>query len=1113
MKYQNKQFTFSPTDLSAFINCKALTFYNKEAALGNRNRPVYASRVTNLLIERGNAFEKTYLEKLVSQGKSIMTIQPEIPEAYEDTVKGMKAGYDIIYQARLKMDNWKGWGDFLIKVDGVSELGNWSYEVADTKLATQTKAATILQITLYSEMIKTIQGVMPEFMHVITPDGENKYRVTDYLFYVQFVKNRFLLAMESEVEVYPDVAAHCDICNWWEECNRRRRLDDHLSFIAGISKQHIKEVRTRDVNTLVAMAELPLPISFTPSRGSKETYAKVREQARVQRQSREEKRPVHEMLPRAAGMGLFRLPEPSAWDIYLDLEGDPMVEPAGREYIIGWYYQGEYYIKWAETAEKEKEAFESFIDFALAVQKAHPESHIYHYGSYEVSAFKRLMCRYSTREDEMDNFLRSGKFIDLLNVVKQSMRAGVERYSLKDLEKYHGFVREMDLRTMSPIKADYEFLMQTNMLQEVTDDMREVIRMYNQDDCVSTKHLHKWLEREREQLVSTGEVIERPEIKTGEATENITQHQERIKLLFDKLLRDLPLEFSDRDEIQQAKYILAHMLDWYRREEKIFWWEFFRLFELSEDELLDEKQALSGLAFTGETEPIARSVIQTYTFLPQDCDIRKGNKLRYRNQKTAGEVVSIDYKKNIIRLKKGQTSVDRHESSLYFLEYIPQKEKEEAIIRIAEWVIENSINSDVAFRCGRNLLLKSNPQTKKSFVNNDNSIFTASAWAFDLGHSVLPIQGPPGTGKSFTAAKMILELVKKKKKIGVTALSHKVITNLLQKIQEESGKEGMEIKMLQKIEDTSQWETSNNNNYVEDSIKNFQVIAGTTFLWCREGMNQKVDYLFVDEAGQLSLIDTVAVSHATKNLILLGDPQQLKQPQQGIHPEGTEVSALEHILNGNKTISQTQGIFLSETYRMHPSICAFDSELFYEGKLNAVMGLENQRLEGNTRFAGSGLFLESVEHHSNTNRSVEEIEVIEAIVKDLCKGDVYWNDKDNKRKVLTKNDIRIIAPYNAQVHELADRMPDVAIGTVDKFQGQEAPVVIFSMTTSSPQDAPRGMDFLYSPNRFNVAVSRARAVFLMVASPALLEAECKSPDQIKLVNAFCRYWEVAKNNF
>jgi uncharacterized protein len=243
--------------------------------------------------------------------------------------------------------------------------------------------------------------------------------------------------------------------------------------------------------------------------------------------------------------------------------------------------------------------------------------------------------------------------------------------------------------------------------------------------------------------------------------------------------------------------------------------------------------------------------------------------------------------------------------------------------------------------------------------------------------------------------------------------------------------------------------------------------------------------------------------------VLLGDPQQLKQPQQGIHPEGTEVSALEHILNGAQTISDQKGIFLGETWRMHPSICEFDSILFYDGKLKSRPGLELQQIKGKTPFAGSGLFFVPVVHTGNSNKSMEEADRIEGIVKELCNGKVKWVDAKTKEHVLNSSHIKIISPFNAQVNALKDRLPEMAIGTVDKFQGQEAPVVIFSMASSSAKDAPRGMEFLFSPNRFNVAVSRAKAVFIMVGNPDILEPDCNSPHQVKLANAFCLFAERA----
>jgi uncharacterized protein len=280
-------------------------------------------------------------------------------------------------------------------------------------------------------------------------------------------------------------------------------------------------------------------------------------------------------------------------------------------------------------------------------------------------------------------------------------------------------------------------------------------------------------------------------------------------------------------------------------------------------------------------------------------------------------------------------------------------------------------------------------------------------------------------------------------------------------------------------------------------------------MWARAEFHHSVDTLFVDEAGQLSLIDVLALSHATRNLVLLGDPQQLKQPMKGKQPEGTEVSALEHILGDHNTISAEQGVFLDRTWRLHPAICNYISELFYESRLIPVESLEHQKLDGNTKYQGAGIFYETVDHEGNKNSSVEEVQKIKEIVDELLNGTVFWTNRQSERQLLTENDILIIAPYNAQVKDLKNVLPDIRIGTVDKFQGQEAPVVIFSMATSSPEDAPRGMEFLYSLNRLNVAVSRAKAVFIMVASPKLFEPDCKSPRQMKLANALCRLNEMA----
>ncbi len=1117
MRKSNNKIIFSASDLSNHIHCKHLTNLNYEVVQGLKEKPISNNRVLDVLRERGIDFENSYLGTLESEGFSIIKIEQEDSEAKQKTIEAMLQGVDYIYQARLSNDTWQGWADFLIKVNTPSKFGDWSYEVIDTKLSTQTRAGSILQIALYSELIEEIQGALPEKMHVRTPESELSYRVNDYISYLRLIKKRLGIAVNDPIFTYPEPCSHCDICNWWEHCNKIRRQDDHLSFIAGMGTSQIKEVKQHGITTLQAMSEMPLPIPFNPTKGSKETFTKLREQARVQNETRTSHKPVYELLALKENTGFFYLPEPSAGDIYLDFEGDPLVEPSGLEYLFGWVFQSNYYCIWVSNMEEEKAALEQFIDFVFEKRNQFPALHIYHFAPYETIALKRMMGKYAVKENEIDILLRTNSFIDLHRILRQSIRAGVERYSLKDLEKYHGFIREMNLRTLSKFKADFEFLLESKKFELMTIEMKDAIQLYNQDDCYSTLNLHLWLEKERELLVSSGNVIERPIENAVEVPDSITAHLERILPIYDALMHEIPLDLNERNKEQQARFILANMLDWYRREQKSFWWEYFRIMELEPDELLDEKTALTYLQFTGESIPDKKSVIDTYAFPSQECEIRPGNKVKIDDGKTLMEIIEIDELQGIIKLKKGPSIKDIHPNTVIKFEQFSTKEKEETLIHFAEWIVANGFeNERNEYKVTRDLLLNNLPNLSEPLGQSTDLMGKSIDWASKLDFSYLPIQGPPGSGKSFTGSHLVLELIKKGKKIGITALSHKVIINLLDKVQKLAIKQGVNVSMIYKGSTTDDedygWEMTKSIDTIASNITKYQVIAGTSFMWCSEKLKNSIDYLIIDEAGQFALIDTLVVSQASKNIIFLGDHQQLKQPMKGVHPDGTDVSALEHLLEGKKTITEEKGIFLEKTWRMHPAICFFDSEMFYESRLQSVEDLEHQRVEGNTEFQGSGLFYKAVTHEGNTNFSIEEIEEIEKITTELTKGDVFWYDDKNNKKVIQSSDIKIITPFNSSVFELQKRIPNIEIGTVDKFQGQEAPVIIYSLASSSPEDAPRGMDFLYSPNRFNVAVSRAKAIFIMVGSPKIFEPDCKSPEQIKLANPFCRFIELVETN-
>lgn len=363
---------------------------------------------------------------------------------------------------------------------------------------------------------------------------------------------------------------------------------------------------------------------------------------------------------------------------------------------------------------------------------------------------------------------------------------------------------------------------------------------------------------------------------------------------------------------------------------------------------------------------------------------------------------------------------------------------------------------------------------------------------------------------------MICELARRGKKVGVTALSHKVIRNLLDGVVEAAREQGVPgIRCMHRENDGEESDgvavaAKNNEEALEELARGrVSVLGGTSWLWSSEAAFESVDVLFVDEAGQMALADVLAVAQAAKSVVLIGDPQQLERPLQGSHPPGAEKSALEHLLNGRKTISPEMGLLLPESWRLHPEVCNFTSELFYESKLRSHPLAQNRKIEGHPWVKEAGLWYVPVEHEGNRNSSAEEVEAVGRIVESLLRPEVRWFYSAGNSRRMSEDDILVVAPYNAQVADLSARLPRIKVGTVDKFQGQEAAVVIYSLTTSSPEDAPRGMEFLYSLNRLNVATSRAKAAVILVGSPLLFEPECRTPRQMQLANALCRYRELA----
>ena len=1130
MKKSVTSIRLSASDLSNHLACRHLTVLDLDVATGGRSAPAWNSPDAQILQERGIAHEEAYVQNLKSTGLSVVSFREfgNDDKLVAETLLAMEGGADVIVQAAFGDDDWFGRVDVLRKVDHPSRLGDWSYEVYDCKLAHETKAATILQLSLYSHLVGASQGLLPEAMYVVPP-GETyepeQYRVLDYAAYYRYVKSRLQTVIRTNgtgAATYPEPTAHCEICRWQRECDQERRDDDHLSLVAGINKLQRKQLGIWETTTVADLAGYPIPIPHRPVHGSREGYVRVREQARVQVAGRESGQPVHEVLQITEEHGLSLLPEPSPGDVFFDLEGDPFVGLNGREYLFGVALpDGQYERQWGLTAAQEKDAFIWFVDLVMTKWAQYPAMHVYHFAPYEPSTLKRLMGRHGVREDEIDRMLRSKLFIDLHTVVKRSVRASVEQYSLKALEVFHGFARRIPLDEAGRAMRTLQHSLETARDTQVSDAVKEAIVFYNADDCFSTQSLRDWLERERAQLENVGHVLSRPVASDGAAGEAVSERQQRSATLAESLIRNIPPEVELRTPDQAGCWLLANLLDWHRREAKADWWEFFRMKDLPDEDLLDERSAISGLAFVARLDVVRKIPTDRYSFDKQETDVRAGNNVCQRGEKI-GDVVAIDVVARTIDIKKTKKTAEIHPTAVFVDKTGPNEGVlADALFRLGSWVDVNGVNTAGPYRAARDLLLRLPPRLAGDgsvlLGEGESTVDGAKRIAALLNESVLPIQGPPGAGKTYAGARMMCELIRQGKKVGITAMSHKVIRNLLDEVvlaAQECGIQG--LRCIQKVGEVPDVRVpgitfaTDNAEPLAALRAGAQVVAGTAWLWSREDYFEAVDVLFVDEAGQMSLANVLAVAQAAKNLVLLGDPQQLDQPQKSSHPDGAEVSALEHLLAGTRTIAPDKGLFLERTWRLHPAICDFTSEVFYEGRLHARDGLEWQSISGHPWLSGSNLWFVAVEHESNQNSASEEVEHIVTLTESLLQPGVNWVDDKGQSRPLQAADILIVAPYNAQVSDLLSRMPQARIGTVDKFQGQQAPVVIYSLTTSSPEEAPRGMEFLYSLNRLNVATSRAQGMVIIVGSPLLLEPECRSPRQMRLANALCRYVELAQ---
>ena len=1136
----------SATDLVGYLACDHLSTLELGRVEGRWEKPPRrADPTVQLMQDRGDAHEAAHLAKLKAAGKSVIEIETDelrtpaqLQAAEAATLDAMRRGADVIFQATFFDGRWRGHADFLYRAERPSDLGAYSYDIADTKLSRGVKASAIIQMCVYADLLARLQGVPPETVYVVTGDGqEHPHRLSDYAAFFRYARLRFeqrVLGGSGALETYPDPVDHCRVCAWYPTCIQRRRDDDHPSIVAGMRRVDTERFMSADVRTLTQIAQLPAA-AVVPDIGP-HAQRRLSDQARLQLHERVTGERIHELIapdPDQAGRGLAALPEPTPWDVFFDIESDPWALDDGLEYLLGIAVtvdgEATYLPFWSHDREEEKQAFEAFIDFCIERLDAHPAMHVFHYGGYESGAIKRLMRRHATREDEVDRLLRGGVFVDLLNVVRQGVRASVESYSLKQIEKFYLGQREGPVTEAGFSVIEYE-----RWMRERDDAILQDIADYNRDDCISTLELRAWLEARRTEAMGAYPETDwgRPPILDGLPSEAQEQRSAEVQQRMDVLTDGVPADRALRSPEQQGRWLLAQLLDWHRRDDRPAWWTWHDLRQKSTEELIAASDGIGGLTFERELGPEKKSVLRRYRFPPQDHKFRKGQTPVDPDPRhgdfgaDAGQIREIDDVEGYLDLKVGPKRQPFHPTALIPGTPIPQRAMREALLRIADQVIEHGMEGPGPYRGARELLLCRPPRVagiapgERLIRDGEATLDAARRIAMGLDETVLPIQGPPGTGKTYTGARMIVELIRAGKRVGIAAQSHKAISNLLREVSTACGEAGVPFRALQRCDNGDEVTgdpcvTLASHEQIQAACHEgvVDVIAGTAWLFAREQMLGSVDVLFVDEAGQMSLANAVAMSGAASSVVLLGDPNQLPMVSQGVHPDGAGGSSLEHLLGEAVTLDDRFGLFLETTWRMHPAVSDYISTAFYDDRLRTHPSTGLQRIVSDDPVLnGAGVRFVECLHDGNASKSPQEAAAVADYVSSLI--GTPWTNSDGETKPIQAQHLIVVAPYNAHVAEIARAVEarlgfPVPVGTVDKFQGQEGAVAIYSMASSSRDDAPRDMDFLYSRNRLNVAVSRARAVAIVVASRRLLEANCRTPDQMRLVNALCQLVEHA----
>lgn len=836
----------------------------------------------------------------------------------------------------------------------------------------------------------------------------------------------------------------------------------------------------------------------------------------------------------------------------------------GLDYLFGWVDDAEQYTAlWAHDFAAEKQALLDFLDFVAARRAAHPDMHIYHYAPYETAHLQNMAERYGVGEADVDRLLREGVFVDLYPLVLRSVRIGSRSYSIKKLEPlYMG----AEVRTSDVQKGDDSIVQyvqarglaasgRTAEADEILADLAD----YNRYDCVSTRRLRNWLVGLAREAGVLPAPPDEPETRAYEPAPLSLALQAEAQRVHDAA-RDAGATGAALEQAGQSHRVAAAAIDYFPREAKSFWISHFQrlrepvtLWESTRDVLRVDPDRSAVVQDWGQEEG-ARAVTR---LVDLHGELAPGSTLGVGGSPFAlyaspppffGEfpsrVIHVPHEVEIVEVRDDGYRIRERSIGGQTWDELPLALTPAAPPRVTslqgaieEWA-GSVLSAAPAFPqdAATDVLRRVVPRTVSGAPlpvleagadghPGDSADAPAMPDArppeaadvivrgvLDLDRSYLAVQGPPGTGKTYTASHVIARLVNEHGcRIGVVAQSHAIVENLLERVVAAGVPAAQVAKAPKDLHGPDPVFTVIRKDGMSAYLAEQRsaglgcVVGGTAWDFSNTKRVQRgeLDLLVIDEAGQFSLASTIAVAVSAQRLLLLGDPQQLPQVSQGTHPEPVDTSALGWVMHDRAVIDPAHGSFLARSWRMHPEVAAPVSQLAYAGALASAPGTERRVIDG----VEPGLHVRPIRHRGNATQSPEEAAEVVRIVGALI-GRTYTDGMESSPpRPLEQGDIIVVAPYNAQKQLILDALAgagfgDVAVGTVDNFQGREAVVSITSLAASSGRDAPRGPEFLLLQNRLNVAISRAKVAAYLVHSPALLDDLPWTPEGVARLSAF-----------